>query len=215
MEIWYAIPTANADRCSKAFEAWKDMGYMTMAYVDKPEQTGIKHCDQLVFAPEYLGWSATTNRLCRLLKTATWIVAGGDDMLPDPSKRAAEIAEECTAYFGGTLGVMQPHGDKFKGTTNICGSPWIGREYADRGNGGMGAMRDEYFHFYADEELLLVATAQGLLWSRSDLVQYHDHWTRNKQGKTDYQAHNNKYWEKDKSLFVQRKQLNFPGSELL
>ena len=70
-----------------------------------------------------------------------WIVTGGDDMLPDPNKRADEIAAECSKHFradywGGkgyaftaphpmlegwtehacaTFGVMQPIGDKWGG----------------------------------------------------------------------------------------------------
>lgn len=190
------------------------MGYKTMAYVDRPDQTNIRHCDQLVFLPEYRGWSATVNLLCHALPHVDWVVAGGDDMFPDPKKRAAEIAEECSEHFGGTLGVMQPHGDNFGGTTRICGSPWIGREYARRANRGVGPLWPDYFHFYADEELFNVAGAQGLLWCRTDLSHFHEHWTRTKSGRTDYQKHNQKSWDKDKALFLARKAAGFPGSEL-
>jgi len=95
-----------------------------------------------------------------------------------------------------TFGVMQPtghrYGDDAMGRARwpdapayidrICGSPWIGREFARRVNQGRGPWWPEYFHMHVDEELFNVAKGLGVLWQRRDLIHYHDHWGRKVNG---------------------------------
>ncbi len=125
-----------------------------------------------------------------------------------------------------TFGVMQPTGDRWGDDAfsrarwpdapamidRICGSPWIGREFATRINGGAGPWWPEYHHNWADEEMQNVAQSLGVLWQRRDLTHYHDH-ARRKGGP--WQAHQ-KHFDADytrmKPLFDKRKAAGFPGS---
>ena len=89
-----------------------------------------------------------------------------------------------------TFGVMQATGDRWGENEpwaraqfpdapayidRICGSPWIGREFARRMNQGKGPFWREYFHMFADEELQCVAQRLGVLWQRRDLTHHHEH----------------------------------------
>ena len=97
----------------------------------------------------------------------------------------------------------------------ICGSPWLGRTYIERANGGRGPLWEGYRHCYADEELHDVALRDGLLWQRRDLNQHHDHWQRRGIPRPAYLAHVQKQWRSDRALFEERKAAGFPGSEVL
>lgn len=190
----------------------------------------------------YRGWPRSVNGLIQVLKENgsdfQWIVTGGDDTHPDPNHEAEEIAAQCFFHFAGdttvagwreraTFGVMQCTGDRWGEDDpvsrarwpeapamidRICGSPWIGREFALRINGGQGPLWHEYRHNWADEELQCVAQSLGVLWQRRDLIHYHAHSMR-LRGKWDPHQHwfGADYREK-RALFEQRKKMGFPGS---
>lgn len=125
-----------------------------------------------------------------------------------------------------TFGVMQPTGDdwsdihegkKSRIIERIAGSPWMGREFCRRMNGGEGPLWPEYTHCFEDEELQLVAQKLGVFWQRPELTHRHDHWQRQPNAK-DAPAHlaeatSKAHWDKFKALFEQRKAAGFPGSE--
>jgi hypothetical protein len=181
-----------------------------------------------------------------------WIVTGGDDMLPDPNKCAEEIARECEDHFlslwtdrlnqtrpgapisgadACTFGVMQPTGDRWlvngpgtqPGSECVAGSPWMGREWCRRINGGRGPLWPEYFHCGEDEELQAVAIKYGVFWQRPDLTQHHAHWGRPKEGER--LAHSSRMpaflaranspeeWQKMKRVLAERKAAGWPGSD--
>jgi hypothetical protein len=154
-----------------------------------------------------------------------WIVTGGDDTEPDPSHSAPEIAAQCTAHFLGTFGVMQPTGDRFaKGCIDkVCGSPWMGRAFCERVNGGHGPLWAQYTHMFVDEELQNVALQLGVLWQRRDLIHYHWHFAR--EGDRDNYARprpafldepqSARHWRKYERLFLARQAAGFPGHEPL
>lgn len=179
-----------------------------------------------------------------------WVVLGGDDVEPDLNHTAEDIARQCEIYFialnaqqhGGvgytsdeTFGVMQPTGDRYGEDARsivhygpdraayadrVCGSPWIGREFALRINQGRGPLWSEYTHMFEDEELFHVAQNYGVLWQRRDLVQYHRHWARKRASVEDMpeflkEANSPEHWRKFKALFERRKSAGFPGSEAL
>jgi hypothetical protein len=141
-----------------------------------------------------------------------------------------------------TFGVMQPTGDRWGDSTvsrqrygqnrgayidRVCGSAWIGREFAKRVNQGNGPLWPEYKHQFVDEELQEVATKLGVFWQRPDLIQLHRHWGRgpeaapNMPGQLERmpeflkEANSPEHWEKYKTLLEKRKAAGFPGSELL
>jgi hypothetical protein len=128
-----------------------------------------------------------------------------------------------------TFGCMQPTGDRYgenemhmgaRGSAyvdRVCGSAWIGREFARRVNQGKGPLWPEYFHMGVDEELQAVATKLGVLWQRRDLIQYHQHWARKREKMPDFlkKANSGAEWDKYKKLFADRQKAGFPGSEVL
>ena len=140
-------------------------------------------CDIWLYVGNYQGWPWATNLLLRhvhwLSPGTPWLIAGGDDMDPEPEAAPEEIARQCEAHFGGTYGVMQPTGDRWGVNPDhpnpamrsayidrVCGSAWIGREFARRVNQGKGPLWPEYKHMFVDEELQGVAQKLGVLWQR-------------------------------------------------
>lgn len=215
-ETWFAIPVhANdAEKAGETFQKWRDKGYKTMALIvdGAPKPDNCQRCT----VKEYKGWSWAVNYLCGQLPQADWIVTGGYDIYPDPNRTAQEIAKECTEHFAGTCGVMQPAGDKYGGIANrtACVSPWLGKDFRERINGGTGVLWEPYGHYYSDSELLKVSEMLGCLWWREDLIQFHDHYTRENKPVPE----SLKPWSAGiaaaKALFAQRLAQNFPGHEL-
>ncbi len=218
MSVWYCIPSARPAAEAKAcLDAWRDMGYKVALWLDSPAGPwlGGFNAEVVMGAKKYPGYARAVNTLIAHVMSvvdpqAEWFVTGGDDVWPDPTKRAWEIAHECAfhlwneqanAYAGAyemtewrTMGVMQPTGDRWHegkgGFANapidrVCGSPWMGREFCRRINQGQGPLWDEYEHMFEDEELQCVAEKYGILWQRRDLTHKHQHWGR---GKTDQEV---------------------------
>ena len=170
MSVWYCIPSKRpSGECGKLLQAWKDMGYKLMIHADSTAEANGKspYADQLSIGP-YLGYPRTVNGLIRAVMrqdpAAQWFVTGGDDIWPDPTYRAEDIALSCDEHFGGTFGVMQPTMDRWGEANNdsgkggalidhVAGSPWLGREFCRRMNGGQGPFWPEYFHMFDDAEL--------------------------------------------------------------
>lgn len=208
MSVWLCIPSARpVVEVNARMDKWRDMGYKIALWRDPPEDDVI--ADQ-VLVGRYPGYAVALNTLAvdvlRRDRLCDWIVAAGDDTDPDPTKRADDIARECSEYFAGrgpadrvdentvsmsisefeksrTLGIMQPIGDPWADhqgriIERIAGSPWLGREWCRRAYGGKGPLWPEYTHCFADEELQLVAQRYGVFWQRPDLSQHHDNWAR-------------------------------------
>lgn len=218
LNVWYAIPSANYARCMSCFDAWEAQGCRCAVLLDFGALIP-RNAEVFLQPREYPGYFASVNQLAfHLLERhgADIVVAGGDDMFPDPKRTAQEIAEQYLARFPDGFGVMQPTGDDLDGTDRICGSPWFGRGWIQRANGGRGPFWPEYRAFFGDEELKTVAEAQGVLWQRPDLVQRHEHWSRpGAAPKTAYQARNDGLWNRDETIFKVRRGRGFPGSAAL
>lgn len=215
LEVWFAIPSASPELCRQNLPAWRDMGYRVVVLQNKEHADDIP-ADIVRWIDHYPGWAGSINMLCAEVvpQRATIIVSGGDDMLPDPNKRASEIACEMLEHFGGSFGVMQPQGDGYLGARHYCGSPWIGREFARRMYGGTGPMHREYHHNWADNELFWVAKGMGLLWARDDLAQRHEHFSRaNKTPPSYWNAEVEPHDRADVRLFLDRAAHSFPGHE--
>lgn len=221
--VWYAIPCIRPSaEAMKALHQWRAMGYKVAVQRDPgAEELPVDMC---VVRP-YQGYAEAVNHLARAILSqnddAQWIVTGGDDMYPDPKLSAKAIAAECTAHFKGTLGVMQPTGDRHlpdpKGVCaadRICVSPWMGREWCLRAYEGRGPLHEGYFHCFVDEELHEVATSADLLWHRRDITQHHAWWSREKQPRPQHLDPVRIKWDKDKALFHSRKKAGFPGASM-
>jgi hypothetical protein len=219
--VVFAIPTANPVLCAETFGKWSDMGFTCVALVDGKTMDVAGHATMRV--ARWHGYPVAVNLLChRFAEGADWIVTGGDDIDPDPNRRAKDIAQECSDYFAGTLGVMQPtgdpHGKDEHGTVaaaRICGSPWLGREFIRRANLGVGPFWQGYNHFYCDEELKETASRDQVLWQRPELCQMHRHWSFEGRPRPEYMNKAQAGWDRDKAIFDVRKAHGFPGSHLL
>jgi hypothetical protein len=216
---WVAFPTCNTLRAVKALAAWKGMGYNTCILVDAFHPVKAE-ADVVISVPNYEGYWKSCNQMCKHIiakSHAHIVVCAADDLFPDERKNAEVLQRQFLQHFNGTLGIMQPIGDSMKGTDQICGSPWIGREFIERSYQGNGPYHDGFAQFYSDEELLHVAKKLGILWQRRDVTHLHMHWARKKgPKKTPYQIENSKkWWDKDKALYLLRSKAGFPGHELL
>jgi hypothetical protein len=213
-EVWFAIPSANPDKCRATLPAWRDMGYK-IAILQNWERATIP-ADIVEWTDEYPGWAGSINHLVKRVvpKAATVIVSGGDDMLPDPNLTASEIAEQFYERFPDGFGVMQPHGDDWADTVSYCGSPWIGRAFADSMYRGHGPMWPGYRHNWADLELYWVARGMNALWTRDDLTQRHEHFWRTGEERSAYWERNVGPNDKaDVQLYISRMWQRFPGHE--
>lgn len=228
MSVWLCIPSKRPpEEANPVLNLWRERGYKIALCRDEGENSVA--CDLSESILPYPGYAAATNLLIEeVLKRdplCYWMVIGGDDVEPDLSRQQWEISAECLEHFQGTFGVMQPTGDRW-GEENgsaysdrVCGSAWIGRDFALRVNGGRGPLWPEYRHMYADEELQCVAQKYGVLWQRRDLIQIHRHWARERADVADMpeflrEANSQEHWKQYGDLFRQRKAAGFPGSEL-
>jgi len=215
LEIVYAIPSCNIDRCRRTFELWKRQGYKTAVLMNG----GIKapeNADLVVEVEKYGGYYQSFNTLYTKLPDADVIITGGDDIHPDMKYKAQELGEQFFQRFPDGFGVMQPIGDNMKGNETICASPWIGKGWLKRAYKGKFPFWPEYIGFYGDQELKEIVEQLKILWLRKDVKQYHNHWSRpGGPPKTEYQANNDRHWDADKALFYKRKAAGWPEYEPL
>ncbi len=215
-EVWFAIPSACPDRCRENLPRWREMGYR-VAVLQNRSRADIP-ADLTVWADHYPGWAESINILCRHIvpASASIVVSGGDDMLPDPYKPASQLADEYSARFPDGMGVMQPAGDDFMWSRNYCGSPWFARPFFSSMYRGRGPMHGGYRHNWADYELYWVARCRNMLWMRDDVTQYHAHFTRDGSQRPEWWKHAVEDTDRrDCELFLTRKYLAFPGHEPL
>jgi hypothetical protein len=226
MSVYFAIPSCRPlSEAEPIFAKWRERGYR-IALIRQGEPTEAK-ADINVLTVHYHGWARSINMIAgHILRgdpTAEWIVSGGDDTLPDPNHTAEEIAAECTNHFAGTFGVMQPTGDKalWPGSAidKFAGSPWMGREWCERINGGNGPMREEFHHMYGDEALQCIAEKYGAFWQRPDLIHKHLHYLRpdSYTGIPEFMRMPNSpdHFQKYGAIFHDLKAAGWPGSEPL
>jgi hypothetical protein len=221
LRVAFVIPSANATKCGETFARWKSLGYETYVLVDggTPVPTDS---DVALRVEEYEGYAKSVNLLAKLAVAdgCEIVVTGGDDVLPIPSLKAQEIGRQFREHFPDMLGIMEPCGDRHMvdaaglcAAERVCIAPWMGSEWVRRGYGGKGPLHEGYWHFFVDEEIKNVAEKLGILWQRSDLTQYHDHWTRGRQ-RPEYLDKAAAGWAEAKSLFESRQAAGFPGHEL-
>lgn len=243
MLAWLTIPSVRpVCELDARLSKWKEMGY-GIALLRQGCPSHI--ADIQIPTDKYLGWARSINVLARLVLSVhsdcQFCIGGGDDTLPDPNYQADMIVAQCMQHFGGTtgsgtFGMMQPVGDRWQDTAQsrqqfgehrgaiidrIAGSPWIGREYAERMYGGTGALSEHHWHCWSDEEAQLVAERLGVFWQRRDLTQKHEHWLRDNANLTGRKDEPQSWavadadYRNGRALFEERKQFGFPGSNPL
>lgn len=229
MSVWFCIPSARpALEANVILRQWKERGYQVAVWRDAGREPVVA---DVTLEGAYPGYAVAVNAIAKnVLKfdpTCQWIVTGGDDTEPDKSRTVERVAIECEEYFKGTFGVMQPTGDRWGDLTGtgayidrVAGSPWMGRDFCQRINGGNGPLWPEYFHMGVDEELQAVAVALGVFWQRRELTHAHRHWARENAFTGDMpaflsKANSQEEWLKYKRLFATRQVANFPGHKPL
>jgi hypothetical protein len=213
MEVWYAIPSASVERAASCATSWSAMGYKTAVLLDaasSPGVTSLPSVDLTLAVGEYVGWAKAVNDLCEILD-ADIVVTGGDDQSPDPHYTAAQIAGQFVEWFPDLFGVMQPTGDRFGSIDSVCASPWLGRGFIENAYETYGALHAGYFHYFADEELAVVAESVGALWRRPDLSHFHNHWQRRGEKRPEHLIGAGGKWGSDRALFTERRRNGFPG----
>jgi hypothetical protein len=206
------------------------MGYGTAIIVLDDEGRRNLPADLVLVQPKYPGFAKSVNRISRWVldnqPSCQIIVTAGDDVYPDQTKRADEIAGEFIEHFHGTLGVMQPHGDEWHHTHHdgksyifdTCAwSPWLGREWCERSYMGRGPLHEEFYHYWNDYNLLQVAEWLGLFWRRPDIIQRDDNWKRDRRhlGRPKYLQEARARTAADKALAQRLEAEGFPGCGLL
>jgi hypothetical protein len=111
---------------------------------------------------------------------------------------------------GATFGVMQPTGDRWADSRGayidrVAGSPWMGREWCLRANGGRGPLWPEFTHMFVDEHIQELATKLGVFWQRRDLIHLHRHALRDNPTFEAWPAHMRKWttpehWRESKAV---------------
>lgn len=222
-DVWLAMPSANYRKASINLPKWKQQGYKIAILQDRI-RFDIACVDEIVRPWEtYRGYYRSANYLADAVipKDCPLIVFAGDDMEPDPNHTAGELLQQFREHFPDLFGIMQPTGDPMGvdksglcAAERICGSPFIGRGWIERGYSGMGPWWRMYHHFFGDEELKNVAERLGVLWQRKDLTHFHHHHSRYGESCALHGAIQ-PYWEQDEALFRRRQSENFPGHQPL
>lgn len=214
---WLCIPSARpAKEANAALDKWRAQGYRIALWRDAGAEP--VECDLLIQREAYPGYARAVNALVAAVleidPACEWCVAAGDDTEPDPSYSSDEIARQCTEHFGGTMGVMQPIGNGH-GIETICGSPWMGRDWCERGYSGNGPLCEIYAHNFVDNDLQEVAKKLGILWQRADLTHIHNNWMWTTKVRPAFldEAYSQEHWNKYSRIFANRRAAGFPGHE--
>lgn len=224
MSVWFCIPSARPKmEANCRLAKWRARGYKIALWRDDDVEHPL--CD-LLLTGAYPGYANAVNALAGEVLVfdhqCRWIVAGGDDMEPDPTHTPEEIASQCESHFRGTFGVMQPTGDRWgeqQGSSyadRVAGSPWMGRRFCETVNSGNGPLWHEYFHMGVDEELQAVAIKLGAFWQRPDLSHFHRHWARGPHEEAPAflaRANSPQEWDKYKRIYRDRQAAGFPGHQ--
>lgn len=215
LSIWAAWPTVHVEQSKKMVAKWKALGYKTAVLVNPPLgfDCGIG-ADRILVQSKWCGFPAAANQLCHNLP-ADIVVLVGDDVYPDTTRNAQHIGKEFVKRFPDLFGVMQPTGDDFASTSICAVSPWIGRAFIEKAYGGKGPFCEEYFHYYSDHELQIVASRMKAFEQRPDLVQFHDHWQRRGEQRPPHLKPALKMWHKDKGTFTRRESNGFPNAQMI
>lgn len=217
--VWYAFPSANVEAARKTASKWKKKGYSVIAMTDVKtsgeQKPDLPEVDWHIHTKKYQGWADAHNRMAEHLLKARpemeIMIAGSDDVDPDPNHKPEDIVEDLRIQFGERLYcVMQPIGDKYGGWQHCAPHPWMGRGWLQRQKRPLCKL---YHHLYADQEIKEAAQLEGVYTVRSDITQYHHHWGRD--GEVDNLPPERRQAIKDaaradKRLFQLRKSKGFP-----
>jgi len=210
--VWVVWPTVHLEKSREMIDTWHAFGYNVAVLVNPPmSNEDFPEAEIVVVQNEWMGFPTAANILCRSVP-GNIVVCAGDDLYPDPNSTAEQIGDIFLSRFPNTFGVMQPIGDEFGWTHKCAVSPWIGRSFIERAYEGNGPYREEYFHYFSDQELQEYAIKMNAFQQVDYLIQYHDHWQRKeKPERPPHLIKAKKLWVKDKRIFDERKKKGWPN----
>jgi len=223
-KVWFAFPSANVDAIRETADLWTDHGchVVVLSEADIEDQIRV-NIDRFVKVDQYSGWPTSHNIMMRIIRETCpdmrVVIAGSDDIEPDPDLTSDVIHEDMEEHFGSDLfGVMNPTGDRFSEIDLHAVCPWIGRGFIERSYQGQGPFFEQYYHLYSDTELQQVAEQHGVFWQRRDVRQLHKHHCR--EGYVDRldsarRLKIQKRLNDDKRIFEHRQKNGFPGSGVI
>lgn len=219
MSWWYAFPSGDHVVARQCGRVWQSLGFKVAVMLDDDEPHAAWADVCVHTGGRFPGYAKSTNRLIAecLKRGASHVIGGNDDMYPREGCDLKTLAACWHDRFGGsTLGVLQPTGDMYGGMAWSAIVPVIGREYAERINGGRGVYWPEYFSLFSDTELHDVARKLGLYHTEPGITIYHDHYTRN--GSDQLPAAKREAQQRESSsdrvLYETRVATGFPGHDL-
>lgn len=173
MNIWAVWPSAEPSLREENIKRWQKMGYRVAISDGEDCKTRANRFVKIV---PYKGYAHAINVLIAAVSPDI-VVAGSDDVWPDPDHTAQEIAAMFMERFPDMDGLMQPN----KGNKRDPGlvkapwaiSAWLGWRFIDR---VPGPYHEGYFHVGCDAEILGVARKRGVVWVNNDLAQFHNRW---------------------------------------
>lgn len=240
-------PTADIQRSNATAREWARLGWQVAVCVDSviPEHritpaTVTSHVPPLrvnQWRGYYDAMRALMRSLC-LSYRADIVVAGADNILPDPDARAAVVGAAFASRFPNSMGVLQPVGEPWKPTASgdsaqpgldapgrrmhatpstleRCESPVLGRAFILETYGGQGPWHEGYKQYFGDVELFEVAKKMGVLWQNPALRHQRAHWSQSGgPSMKPYQTANyDRWYEADQAMLKARRYKLFEGAE--
>lgn len=214
MNLWVSMVSGNPSLAEFNGRKWKAAGFKLFADIE----CGLVPCADETRMRAYDGHPRSSNRAIAdcIALGADVVLNVNDDMYPIDMTADDLIRAWSFVFDLSTLGVMQCAGDMWGGMAWAAVCPAVGREYAQRINGGRGLYWPEYNHYFADQEIREVAERLGKFHLHTSLKIYHDHHTRGgRDGLTaQNRAHTQSKHERDRQIYNSRLSANFPNHEL-
>ena len=216
-DVWVVWPTVHLEQTKVQIEKWRNMGYRTAVLINPPhseEDPCLDDAEIISVQVDWKGFPLAMNQLCAIVlecSAADVVVTVGDDIDPDPNHTAQELGERFIERFPDLNGVIQPTGDKFASIEKCAVSPWLGRNFILYAYGGQGPYREEYFHYFSDQELQEYAESRNIFEQWPDITQYHAHWQRMKgEKRPEHLMEALDHHGPDKKTFERRKRKGWP-----
>ena len=223
MTVWMVMPSAAPLAQAKlCVMTWKAQKYRVAIACEDDRTVGA---DWVLPQAEYPGYANSVNKLVKAIlefdPDAAAVVAAADDLFPDPSRTAGQIAHDLYNRHGGMF-VVQGIADPWTlGTSEVpqsarvAGSPWLSRAWCERGYLGNGPLWGEYWHSFVDNDLAEVSAKLGVMRWDSAIGHRHEHFLRHGRPVPAYSAHAYARFADDQAIFERRKAAGFPDSDLL
>lgn len=213
-EWWVVFPAGNPVAGQVCANLWKHAGWRVGVQTDPGEP--IVLCDLPISVP-FVSVAATFNNFARQLlqRGARGIIYGNDDEFPGFGADVENFSAAFLVRFPDTFGVAQPTRCATPDITDGAPYPLVGAEFARRINGGRGAFREEYGHYFDDREVHDVAERLGCFATLPDIEIKHLHHSYGYPDMLPKQARQRarSCHTAARKLYDERKAAGFPGHE--